>query len=268
MPIEVGRKAIDRVLASLSRNGALDLAFFGGEPLIEAELILKLVAYARAQSKCHSKELALSMTTNGTLDSSPSWSVMTLPEMRLAISHDGLPQVHDANRVTIEGHPSSRRVLQTIERLNEAGQDFRVVMVVDPKTVEYLPAGLQFLYEHGVRQFDPSLNLWAAWTRSDGDRLQESIARAADFCLELARYKITINAVLPGNVLTEGVSDLGRAYIQTMAAAIPLQRLGTVEEIGHAVAFLASEEAGFITGQTLVVDGGQTLPESLQALEA
>jgi 3-oxoacyl-[acyl-carrier protein] reductase len=68
-------------------------------------------------------------------------------------------------------------------------------------------------------------------------------------------------------VLTEGVSDLGQAYIQTMAAAIPLKRLGTVEEIGHAVAFLASEEAGFITGQTLVVDGGQTLPESLQALE-
>ena len=55
---------------------------------------------------------------------------------------------------------------------------------------------------------------------------------------------------------------MGQAYIQTMAAAIPLKRLGTVEEIGHAVAFLASEEAGFITGQTLVVDGGQTLPES------
>ena len=84
--------------------------------------------------------------------------------------------------------------------------------------------------------------------------------------IELARFKITINAVLPGNVLTEGVSDLGQPYIQTMAAAIPLKRLGTVEEIGHAVAFLASEEAGFITGQTLVVDGGQTLPESKQAL--
>jgi 3-oxoacyl-[acyl-carrier protein] reductase len=85
--------------------------------------------------------------------------------------------------------------------------------------------------------------------------------------IELARFKITINAVLPGNVLTEGVRDLGHAYINTMAAAIPLKRLGTVEEIGHAVAFLASEEAGFITGQTLVVDGGQVLPESLQALD-
>ena len=84
--------------------------------------------------------------------------------------------------------------------------------------------------------------------------------------LELARFKITINAVLPGNVLTEGVRDLGQDYINATTAAIPLKRLGTVEEIGHAVAFLASEAAGFITGQTIVVDGGQTLPESLQAL--
>jgi 3-oxoacyl-[acyl-carrier protein] reductase len=81
--------------------------------------------------------------------------------------------------------------------------------------------------------------------------------------LELARFKITINAVLPGNVLTEGVRDLGQDYINATTAAIPLKRLGTVEEIGHAVAFLASEAAGFITGQTIVVDGGQTLPESL-----
>ena len=84
--------------------------------------------------------------------------------------------------------------------------------------------------------------------------------------LELARFRITINAVLPGNVLTEGVRDLGQEYIDATTASIPLKRLGTVEEIGHAVAFLASEEAGFITGQTLVVDGGQTLPESQQAL--
>ena len=85
--------------------------------------------------------------------------------------------------------------------------------------------------------------------------------------IELARFKITINAVLPGTILTEGLNDLGSEYLDTVTASIPLKRFGTVEEIGYAVAFLASEAAGFITGQTLVVDGGQTLPESLQALE-
>jgi 3-oxoacyl-[acyl-carrier protein] reductase len=84
--------------------------------------------------------------------------------------------------------------------------------------------------------------------------------------LELAPQRITVNAVLPGNVLTEGLVDLGDDYLRTMAASIPLGRLGAVEEIGAACLFLATDEAAFITGQTLVIDGGQTLPESLDTI--
>jgi 3-oxoacyl-[acyl-carrier protein] reductase len=51
-----------------------------------------------------------------------------------------------------------------------------------------------------------------------------------------------------------------------MAASIPLKRLGTVEDIGNAVLFFASDEAAYITGQQLVIDGGQILPESLEAI--
>jgi 3-oxoacyl-[acyl-carrier protein] reductase len=84
--------------------------------------------------------------------------------------------------------------------------------------------------------------------------------------LELAPAKITVNAVLPGNVLTEGLVDLGQDYLRTMEASIPLGRLGAVEEIGNTCLFLATDEAAYITGQTIVVDGGQTLPESLDAI--
>ena len=83
--------------------------------------------------------------------------------------------------------------------------------------------------------------------------------------LELAPRGITINAVLPGNVMTEGLADLGDDYLRSMEASIPLGRLGAVEEVGHACLFLATDEAAYITGQTLVVDGGQVLPESLAA---
>lgn len=86
--------------------------------------------------------------------------------------------------------------------------------------------------------------------------------------IELARHGITINAVLPGNIITEGLAGLGEDYLRTMAASIPLKRLGTVEDVGHAALFLASEEAAYITGQTLVVDGGQTQPETLEAIDA
>jgi len=84
--------------------------------------------------------------------------------------------------------------------------------------------------------------------------------------MELSRYNATINAVLPGNIYTEGLQGLGQDYLDTMAASIPLKRLGGVEDIGHAALFFASDEAGYITGQTLIVDGGQILPESLEAI--
>lgn len=85
--------------------------------------------------------------------------------------------------------------------------------------------------------------------------------------IELAPLGITVNAILPGNILTEGVQALGEGYIQEMSATIPLKRLGTPEEIGYAALFFASDESGYITGQTLVVDGGQVLPESHLAME-
>jgi 3-oxoacyl-[acyl-carrier protein] reductase len=85
--------------------------------------------------------------------------------------------------------------------------------------------------------------------------------------IELAPQRITVNAVLPGNIATEGLDDMGEDYIRGMEAVIPQHRLGTVEDIGNAALFFASDEAGYITGQTLVVDGGQVLPESPAALE-
>ncbi len=84
--------------------------------------------------------------------------------------------------------------------------------------------------------------------------------------MELAKYGITVNAVLPGNILTEGLAAMGAEYQAAMAASVPLGRLGSVADIGYAALYFASREAGYITGQTIIVDGGQTLPESLDAL--
>ena len=85
-------------------------------------------------------------------------------------------------------------------------------------------------------------------------------------CIELAKYAITVNAVLPGNVITEGLIGMGEDYQRTMAASVPLKRLGHVDDIGHAALYFASKEAAYVTGQTLIVDGGQIIPESLEAL--
>lgn len=86
--------------------------------------------------------------------------------------------------------------------------------------------------------------------------------------MELAPKKITVNAVLPGNVATEGLADLGPEYRAAMEATVPMGALGEVEDIGNAALFFATKEAGYVTGQALIIDGGQILPESLAALEA
>jgi 3-oxoacyl-[acyl-carrier protein] reductase len=86
--------------------------------------------------------------------------------------------------------------------------------------------------------------------------------------IELAPRGITVNAVMPGNIVTEGLDELGDDYRRQMEASIPQGALGEVEDIGFAALFLATDEARYITGQTIVVDGGQVLPESAMALGA
>jgi 3-oxoacyl-[acyl-carrier protein] reductase len=80
--------------------------------------------------------------------------------------------------------------------------------------------------------------------------------------VELAPSGVTINAVMPGNVSTPGFADTSDEHQQRMLTSIPMGRYAEPEEVGWAVRFLASPEAGYITGQTLIVDGGQVLPEA------
>jgi 3-oxoacyl-[acyl-carrier protein] reductase len=103
---------------------------------------------------------------------------------------------------------------------------------------------------------------WAHYGASKAGQL--GFMRTA--AIELAPYGITVNAVLPGNIATEGLAGLGEEYTRAMSASVPMGRLGSVLDIANAALFFATDEAAYITGQSLVIDGGQILPESLGAL--
>ncbi len=105
-----------------------------------------------------------------------------------------------------------------------------------------------------------------AWSHYGATKAaQMGFVRSA--AIELARRGITINAVLPGNIVTPGLKELGQEYMDRMARSVPAGFLGEPEDIGATVAFLASDGARYITGQGIVVDGGQILPETPEALE-
>ncbi len=80
--------------------------------------------------------------------------------------------------------------------------------------------------------------------------LTKSIAR------ELARRNVTVNAIAPGFIITDMTDALSDQVKEGLQGQIPLARLGEAQDIAHAVAFLASEQAGYITGQVLGVNGG------------
>lgn len=82
------------------------------------------------------------------------------------------------------------------------------------------------------------------------------------WALELASYNITVNAVAPGPIETEmfrTIRPLGSKEEKELLECIPIGRVGKPKEVAAAIAFLVSEDAGFITGQTLCVDGGGSL---------
>ncbi len=76
---------------------------------------------------------------------------------------------------------------------------------------------------------------------------------------ELASRHITVNAVAPGFIETAMTEALGENVRAGLQAQIPLGRLGSAEDVAHAVAFLCSEDAGYVTGQVLPVDGGMVM---------
>jgi 3-oxoacyl-[acyl-carrier protein] reductase len=80
--------------------------------------------------------------------------------------------------------------------------------------------------------------------------MTKSIAR------ELARRNVTVNAIAPGFIVTDMTDALSDQVKEGLRDQIPLARLGEAQDIAHAVAFLASEQAGYITGQVLGVNGG------------
>lgn len=184
MSPQVGRVAIDRAVRSLTPGATLELGFFGGEPLLEADLVAALLEYARERTTSADVQLRAGLTTNGTVLTQSVWRLMLLDDLDVCVSCDGLPEIHDRHRQRPEGGGTAAQVLATIAHLLDAGRPARVMMVVRPDTGGSVAEGIQYLRDRGVTQFDLALDVWAAWKSSDMVRLEESLIRVARVWLD------------------------------------------------------------------------------------
>lgn len=148
-------------------------------------------------------------------------------------------------------------------RLNDIEHNFRVNIFSIIEMTKYIKKYLEkgrsgrIVITSSISGPVTGLEGWSIYGASKAAQL--GFIRSA--AIELAPLGITVNAILPGKIRTDHTTQQDPGYVKAALRAIPVGKLGTPSDIGDAAVFLARESTSFITGQTLIIDGGQTLPE-------
>jgi uncharacterized protein len=114
MPVEVGRQAIDFLLKNSGRRKNLEVDFFGGEPLLNFEVVKKVVEYAREEEKKYGKSIAFTITTNATKLNDETIEWLNENMENVVLSHDGRPETHNFMRIDKDGNGTYERITPKI----------------------------------------------------------------------------------------------------------------------------------------------------------
>ena len=117
MSLEVGKRAIDFLIENSGTRHNLEVDFFGGEPLMNWEVVKQIVAYARSVEKQHSKNFRFTLTTNGMLINDEVIEFANREMSNVVLSLDGRREIHDATRVDYAGHGSYDRIVPKFQKL-------------------------------------------------------------------------------------------------------------------------------------------------------
>ena len=120
MSFEVGKRALDFLIENSGRRTNLEVDFFGGEPLMNWEVVKQLVAYARTQEEPHHKKFRFTLTTNGMLIDDEVIDFANREMSNVVLSLDGRKEIHDALRVDYAGKGSYDRIVPKFQKLVKA----------------------------------------------------------------------------------------------------------------------------------------------------
>ena len=122
MSFEVGKRAMDFLIENSGTRRNLEVDFFGGEPLMNFDMVKKLVAYCREQEKIHNKNFRFTMTTNGVLIDDDVIDFCNKECHNVVLSLDGRKEVHDRYRVDYAGNGSWEKIVPKFQKLVQARQ--------------------------------------------------------------------------------------------------------------------------------------------------
>ena len=120
MSFEVGKQALDFLVANSGSRRNLEVDFFGGEPLMNFQVVKDLVAYARSIEKAHGKNFRFTLTTNGVLIDDDVIDFANREMSNVVLSLDGRKEIHDRYRVDYAGHGSWEKIVPKFQKLVEA----------------------------------------------------------------------------------------------------------------------------------------------------
>jgi uncharacterized protein len=179
MPTSVMERAVDFGFRETDKKYLL-ISFFGGEPMLEIDLMERAVAYAGRRASEEKKQLFLALATNGTMLDRRRLALLKEHRFQVQVSLDGCPQAQDATRRFRNGRSSYQRIEANLKRLLDEGFRIRVVAVIDPENAAYVGESFDHLMELGVRQILFSPNYNGDWTDEACDRFEAALRDLGD----------------------------------------------------------------------------------------
>ena len=140
MPYEVGKRALDFLIENSGSRHNLEVDFFGGEPLMNFEVVKKLVKYAREQGKLYNKNFRFTLTTNGLLIDDDVIAFVNKEMSNVVLSLDGRKEVHDSLRKTISGQGSYDIIIPKFKKLVKArgGKNYYIRGTFTHNNIDFL----------------------------------------------------------------------------------------------------------------------------------
>ncbi|MCX6349922.1 MAG: radical SAM protein [Candidatus Aureabacteria bacterium] len=181
MSRETARQAVDFLIAQSRKETELTLLLFGGEPLLEYDLLRELLPYAIEQARAAGKKMKFDMTTNATLLDEERIRFLVSLGVKILVSLDGDRETHDRHRLTLDGKSSYDRVRDNLPRIKRYQPWLGTRMTVHPDTVVRISRNVAHLASLGVNQFIIGAATGLEWTEESLDLYRDEMIRVASW---------------------------------------------------------------------------------------